>query len=172
LPLRQQLPSIWDFLYRLLDGAISEQQWDNFKQDILGSPLWHAQIYHMRTENPFHWGPYAILVRDLAFKPEDVHNHDYFSGPEIIEDICYCFRQIYHLDVLKLFLQKTKPCIVKFIDGGTGTKYVRAALWHLHKIAWREKCTDYCNDCFDGRGVPVARDRILGIEFPNRSDNR
>jgi hypothetical protein len=145
--------------------VVSAQQWANFKDEI---PREAPGIYEMKTMNPFYWGPYAILVRDLAFKPGEVGNHDYLSGPEIIEDICDCFERLYHLDVFKIFLQKTKPCIVKFIDRSIRTNYLRAALWHLYKIAWQEKCTDYCNDCFDGQGVTVRKDQILSVEFPTR----
>jgi hypothetical protein len=163
LPLGPQLDSIFNSLYRLLDGVVSKQQWDDFRQEIRRRG---SHIYKMKTENRFHWGPYAILIRDVAFKPKEVGNHDYFLGPEIIEDICYCFEEIYRVDVLGVFLNKTKPCIVKFIDAGTRTDYVRTALWHLHKIAWQEKCTDYCNNCFDGKGVPVRKDQILSVELP------
>jgi hypothetical protein len=163
LPLAQRLDPIFDWLFRLLDGVVSKQQWTNFKQAIAHKG---SGIYQKKTKNPFHWGPYAILIRDIAFKPNEVRNHDYFSGPEIIEDICFCFEEIYKLDLLKIFLEKTKPCIVKFVDAGTRTNYIRAALWHLHKISWQETCTDYCNDCFDGKAVPVRRDQILSVEFP------
>jgi len=163
LPLGRQLDSIFDWLYRLLQDVVSAQQWANFKDEI---PREAPGIYQMKTTNPFYWGPYAILVRDLAFKPGEVGNHDYLSEPEIIEDICDCFEKLYHLDVFKIFLQKTKPCIVKFIDRGTRTNYLRAALWHLHKIAWQEECTDYCNDCFDGQGVTVRKNQILSVKFP------
>jgi hypothetical protein len=163
LPLGQRLDSLFDWLYGLFDSAVTQQQWNDFRQEISQRG---SLIYKMKTESPFHWGPYAILVRDLAFKPVEVGNHDYFSGPEIIEDICDCFEKQYQVSLLKIFLQKTKPCIVKFIDYGTRSNYVRAALWHLHKIVWQETCTDYCNDCFDGKGVPVSREQILSVEFP------
>jgi len=165
IPLGQQLDLIWDWLYGLFNGVVSGQQWKEFRQDILRHSGHYAYLYRIKSENQFHWGPYAILVRDLAFKPGEVHNHDYFSGPEIVEDICFCFEKIYQVNLLRIFLAKTKPCIVKFIDTGTRTNYVRAALWHLHKIAWQEKCTDYCNDCFDGKGIPVRRNRIVSVEF-------
>jgi hypothetical protein len=70
LPLNQALDSIWEFLYSLVRGQISENQWNEFRQG--------KQFYNFKTENPFHWGPYAILVRDIAFKPEKLGNHDYF----------------------------------------------------------------------------------------------
>jgi hypothetical protein len=163
LPLGPNLESILNWLYRLFKGEIPEHQWSAFRTEL---PRRGSYIYQAKTEKQFYWGPYAILIRDLAFKPQEVGNHDYLSGSEIIEDICYCFQEIFNVDLLALFRKKTKPCIVKFVDYHHNAKYVRAALWHLHKIAWQEKCTDYCNDCFDGRGAPIPKDQILKIEFP------
>ncbi len=163
VPLGQQLDSIFDWLSRLADGMISKRRWDHFRRAIAKKG---SQIYQTKRQNSFYWGPYAILVKDLAFKPSEVCNHDYLSGPEIIEDICYCFQEIYEFNLLKIFLQKTKPCIVKFVDAGTHENYVRAGLWHLYQIIWKRRCSSYCNDCFDGKNVPVARSQILSIEFP------
>ena len=169
LPLGDCLDSIFAWLHRLLQDVVSAEQWAEFKKQCpQKAHNWSiaAEDYKRKTENRFHWGPYAILVRDHAFKPEEVDNHDYFSGPEIIEDICYCFEEIYHINVLNIFLEKTKPCIVKFIHDSTESKYVRAALWHLYAITRGEKCSSYCHDCFDGGAVPVRRDQILSREFP------
>lgn len=35
------------------------------------------------------WGPYAMLVREVAALSKEVGNHDYLDAPEIIEDICH-----------------------------------------------------------------------------------
>src|SRR5437899_12977202 len=126
LPLYQRLDSIWDFLFSLLHGAISKKQWNNFRQGNLQSAHYSAQDYTMKTENPFHWGPYAMLVRDIAFKPAEMGNYDYLLGPEIVEDICFCFETVHKIDLLTLFRQNTRPCIVKFVDSTTHIKYLRA----------------------------------------------
>jgi len=164
LPLGDCLDSIFACLHRLFQDVVSAEQWTDFKKQCPQKASNSAQDYKRKTENRFHWGPYAILVRDHAFKPEEVTNHDYLSRPEIIEDICNCFEEIYHINVLNIFLKKTKPCIVKFVDYHHNAKYVRAALWHLYHQ--QQTCSSYCNDCFDGKGAPVPRDRILRVEFP------
>ena len=43
--------------------------------------------YQLKTPDPFHWGPFAMLVRDVAFNAKAIGNHDYLWLPEIIEDI-------------------------------------------------------------------------------------
>jgi hypothetical protein len=166
LPLDQQLDSIWKFLYGLLGGAISEKQWKAFRQGNLQSAHHLAHDYAMKIENRFHWGPYAILTKELAFKPDEVHNHDYFLEPEIVGDICICFEKIYKIDLLSLFQKSTKPCIVKFIDHNPSEDCVRTALWHLYASRRQDTCSSYCSNCFDGRGVAVPSDRILKVEFP------
>jgi hypothetical protein len=166
LPLGQQLDSIWDFLHSLVRGAISEKQWRAFRQEKLQSAHHLAHLYAMKTEKPFYWGPYAILVRDIAFKPKEVGNHDYLFGPEIVEDICICFEKVYKFDLLTLFRKSTKPCIVKFVDSAPRSKYLRAAIFYLYVTRRHDRLRDYCNDCLDARGAAVSRDRILKVEFP------
>ena len=166
LPLGQQLDSIWDFLHSLVRTAISEKLWNDFRQGKL-----QGTDYLMKTENPFHWGPYAILVRDIAFMPKEVGNHDYLFGPEIVEDICICFEKVHKIDLLALFRKSTKPCIVKFVDSTPQSKYLRATIFYLYATHRHDRLRDYCNDGLDARGVAVPRDRILKVEFPAYEPN-
>ena len=69
----------------------------------------------MKVRNPFHWGPYAMLVKEIAFVTDEVRNHDYLDAPEIVEDICFTFSDKYNFDLLRIFKSNTYPCIVKFI---------------------------------------------------------
>jgi len=39
-------------------------------------------LYSMKANDAMHWGPYALLTKDHAFKPEEIGNLDYF-------DICF-----------------------------------------------------------------------------------
>jgi len=143
--------------------VVSAEQWAEFKKQWLQKTSIWAQDYKRKTENRFHWGPYAILVRDHAFKSEEVGNHDYLSGPEIVENICYGFEDIYHIDVLSEFRAKTKPCIVKFLHDGTESKYPIAALRHVYAIIWGKKCGSECNEGFDGEAVRTRK--WVGSQF-------
>ncbi len=165
LPLSKQIDSIWDFLYTLVDEGFPKAKWNFFRQ-ALGNDD-YAHLYRMKTSDPLHWGPYAILIRDIAFKAEEVGNHDYLHVPEIIEDICQCFFERYRLDLLSVFLRNTRPCIVKFIDDNPRDEYIMKALYYLYTIYRGEEISQYCNTCFDGRGIPVPKEHILRVEFPD-----
>ena len=87
----------------------------NFKKNMGGHH--HAYLYGMKVHGKMHWGPYALLSRDHAFKPGEIGNHDYLGAPEIVEDICLCFSEKFEFDLLGAFMKKTKPCVVKFVAG-------------------------------------------------------
>jgi len=89
LPLGERVEAIWDFLYSLARKHASVEEWRDFRRDM-GSHH-DADLYSMKANDAMHWGPYALLTRDHAFKSEEIGNHDYFDAPEIVEDICICF---------------------------------------------------------------------------------
>ena len=44
--------------------------------------------YDMKTKDSFHWGPYAMLIKEAAFRWKEIGNHDYLRLPEVVLDIC------------------------------------------------------------------------------------
>ena len=125
----------------------------------------------MKVSNSLHWGPYALLTRDHAFKSKEIGNHDYLGGPEIVEDICFCFAEKHGFDLLAAFLKRTKACIVKFFDGPRDG-CVDTAVYHLYKAHWGHHCSMQCNTCYDGKGIPVSPARIMKVEFPTYKKRR
>ncbi len=172
LPLGQQIGPIWTFLYSLLNGGVSKKEWNKFKRDISKSNNDFALHYRVRINGPenyksFHWGPYALLIREFAFRAEEMCNYDYLRrGPEIVEIICNFFSHCYTFNLYEAYLEKTKPCIVKFVDNSSEPKYIRAALNYLYSCHTGSRLNDYCNDCFNAGGKPIPKDRILNVEFP------
>lgn len=163
LPLDQCKDVIWDFLYSLARKRVSAEEWGEFRRDMGASH--YAYLYGMKVSNSLHWGPYALLTRDHAFKSKEIGNHDYLGGPEIVEDICFCFTEKHGFDLLAAFLKRTKPCIVKFFDGPRDG-CVETAVYHLYKAHRAHQCSMQCNTCYDGEGVPVSPERIMKVEFP------
>ena len=166
LPTGEAMGFLWEFLYGLLEGAISEADWEKFKIDILASSDWYAKAYQLRVTDPSLSGPYAMLVKDIAFNAQALGNHDYFLVPEIVQNICTWFRKNHEIDLLDAFCKKTMPCIVKFIDDGTKPKYLWAALYYLYSLHRGDKLTWCCNTTFGGMGRLVPKERILKVEFP------
>jgi hypothetical protein len=125
--------------------------------------------YKLKTPDPFHWGPFAMLVRDVAFVPERLANHDYLRLPEIIEDICNGYRAKYSISIHKEVIGALVPCIVKFVvRGNRGVVGIAPAIYYVYRSMRREPLSDYANTCFDGCGKVIPRADILRIEYIER----
>lgn len=166
LPLGQSLERIWSFLYSLVHNQKSPSEWQRFRQKVETERLSHdAGLYQLKAKHPDQWGPFAILVRDIAFVASEVGNHDYLYVPETVEDICRCFQQEYHFDLLQLFQANTKPCIVKFWTPQVKHSYIGTALYYLYSVLHKQELSIYCNACFDGRGESIKPNQIEKVDF-------
>ena len=80
-----------------------------------------------------HSGPFAFLVRPIIFQSRQAGNHDYLGIPEIVEDICLSYEEMYGHSLRERFLEASRPCIVKFRTGEwTEDRAVQAALMFVH----------------------------------------
>jgi hypothetical protein len=165
LPLGEALDSIWDSLYELVRRRISVSEWRYFRRNLGDSDS--AHLYRTKVENPEHWGPYAVLIRDGAFRPDEMGNHDYLRVPEIIEDICMCFASAHGFDLLEAYRKSTKPCIVKFVDDETRQDCTRTALFYLYTVYSQRELSHLSNNCFDSRGKSIPKEHILSVEYPD-----
>ena len=165
LPLGHCIDSIWEFLYSLIDRQISRQQWEQFRASLSKRGGHYAYLYNMKVNLPQYWGPYAILVKDIAFKAKEVGAHDYFRVPEIVEDVCICFGETFRVSLLDAFRSSTRPCIVKF-TAPYRDDALKKALYYLYHVQREETLHIECSTCFDGKGNPIPADKILKVEFP------
>jgi len=167
LPLGEAINSIWDFLFSLLEGNFKRKDWIHFRRDLESNNLrgHYAHLYNLKLREPSLWGPYAMLVKHVAFIPELIGNHDYLKGPEIVEDICFTFEEIHGYNLIKKYIDNTQACIVKFKSDVCKPSYIGSALYYLYRAHRNEGISVYCNDCFDGGGRKVPGEDILKIEF-------
>ena len=127
--------------------------------------------YQLKVGKPLMAGPYAMLVRESAFRSRDMGNHDYLGMPEIIEDICNGYRKTYGEDVTTELVSHLQPCIVKFRSTNVRLVHSAAAAYYLYSLAHGDSLTMNANHCFDGSGVGVAREDIVGVEFPDQANS-
>jgi hypothetical protein len=163
MPLGQQVNEIWEQLYALLPGTFLKAEWANFRQNMGSSH--YAHLYGMKVGDPYHWGPYAVLIRDVAFRAHETRYHDYLHIPEIVEDICMCFEERYSFGLKQAFINSTRPCIVKFWDGESQSSYISPALLYLFDNFHANGFTDMDNTCFDGKARVIPQERLLSIAF-------
>jgi len=130
----------------------------------------HGKTMHFRNkvDHDIHWGPYAILVREVADHASAIGQHDYLAMPEIIDDLCEEVRIADGLDIRAAFEQGWAPAMVKFwapCEESSGRYAVATALCYLRDCALRGRPHMGAVWCFDGENVAVAPERILGIEW-------
>ncbi len=125
--------------------------------------------FRIKLKQPIHWGPYAILVREVADNPRAVSQHDYLSMPEIIEDLCDDVRLASGLDLLANFEDRWRPAMVKFVaptrSPSSGEFALATALCYLRDIALKGRPSKNSVRCFNGENNPIPPERILGIEW-------
>jgi hypothetical protein len=164
LPTDQAIRTIWKFLRSLVGDEISDREWAEFQK--MECDCHAASLYNRKPGNiALHGGPFAMLVRDIALHADTVGNHDYLGMPEIVEDICQCFSHRCGLDLQARYKQASRPCIVKFFSTELPQDGVSIALNYLFHAHHGKRFSLDCNTCFDGKGQPVSRQRILNIEW-------
>lgn len=166
LPLQMMIDKIWECLFVLVGNGFSKKEWLSFKKDVESSYNHHsAHLYRLKVAGEIHWGPYAMLIKDIAFRADEVGNHDYLQIPEIVEDICTCFEDRYNDNLLLKYIKNTRPCIVKFISNGGKPTYIGNTLFFLYNSFHGLEMCMHCNSCFDNYGEPVSANSIKSIEF-------
>lgn len=123
--------------------------------------------FGMKVSNSLQWGPYAILVREVALHARTLGQHDYLDMPEIIEDLCEDVRLASGLDLLPVFKQRWKSVLVKFTaPAGDSADYaVAVALCYLREVALKGRPGHGSVWCFDGGNTPVPVHRIAAVEW-------
>lgn len=166
LPLGKNVQFIWDFLFHLQKGFLSQEEWQNFKKYVEKQSSGHyAWLYRMKVSDSFHWGPYAMLIKDVAFSAEEIGNHDYLDAPEIVEDICFTFEEKYNYDLLTKFKQSTYPCIIKFQVQESNIRHLGIVLNFLYHKHQNMELSIHCNTCFDANGTTIPKEAIMKIEY-------
>lgn len=165
LPLGESLDYLWDLLFSLQNGYLSLSEWNQFRYFLESTSYSDAFQYQLKYKDEFHWGPYAMLIRKVAFYPKEIGNHDYLNVPEIIDDICYPFNEKYGFDLLSRFKEATVPCIVKFETNNSDEQHMGIVVNYLYHRHHNLELSFHCNTTFDGMGKAIPRESILGFEF-------
>jgi hypothetical protein len=112
-----------------------------------------------------HFGPHALLVREIFFDPDAVGSHDYLGCPEIIQDIAGCYAAEYGGTLEHDFRAASRPCIVKFHSTTVDDYALTSAFWYLDsRLRGRPLSTLVTWSGFVGRGVPVLPSQIASVE--------
>jgi hypothetical protein len=155
------LEKIWETLAEALTDSRKRARLRELKES--GVPDYQ---FNSKTRNKLHHGPYAMLVRDSAFRASEMGNHDYLALPEIIEDICNGYELKYKERIHGEVARALRRCIVTFEVSERDSAYLlKPSLYYCWCIAHNEELSLYANTCYDANGVTVPRSAIQSIEF-------
>lgn len=165
MPLKQSLDGIWRVLERCAQEFVSVNHWTEFRRCVeTGYPCHHGGLYRTKVDDSAHWGPCAMLVRDAAFSAAAMAHHDYLKVPEIVEDICICFKDAFGKDLQKHYEQVTVPVIVKFWSADADENAIDAALGYVWSHLRSQPLSHVTNTCFDAEGKAIGVENILAVE--------
>jgi hypothetical protein len=159
-PLSAALDDVWDTVCDVFKGTAHEE---GLKALRSGGVPDHA--YVLKLSSPVHGGPFGMLVRDSAFRAEEMWNHDYLSLPEIMEDICNGYLTAYRQPIHDQLRDALMPCGVKFWSRRQIEGCIRAAMYYLYCTAHNRRLTIDANTCYDGGNERVPPEQIVKVEF-------
>lgn len=164
LPLGESLEFVWEMVLCIAKDKQVRNNLALMKRS--GVSDYH---YKTKSRDVLHWGPYGILVRDVAHHSRELSQHDYLGMPEIVEDICNGYQKQFGTSILGLYEEALIPKIVKFkssnrLDAGC----LEAAIYFAYRyIRGLPPCRGAVT-CFDGNGASIPPENILSVSvsFP------
>lgn len=168
LPLIDVVGSKWDKLYNLISDEISEEEWIKFRRNMeMGLLGPHSSLYKFRVSNTHFKGPYAISIKDTAFKADKIRHHDYLQVPEIIKDICFCFKHNYGYDLFDEYSKNSLPCIVKFKTDYSHPDLIGKVLFYMYQTVHNKELNSNCKTNYNANGSKIPPEDILKVELLN-----
>lgn len=159
-PLSTVRDHVWGAVLKVFRGTKHELPLLQLRRD--GVPDFQ---YGLKSDDSFHSGPYAMLVRAAALHSHEIGNHDYLWLPETMEDICNGYQKVHGESIHEELNQGLVPMIVKFwsVDQRSDN-CVGVAMYYLYiTLHSREMLLD-ANTCYDGENVAIPPERILRVE--------
>lgn len=120
--------------------------------------------YLFKYNKQINWGPFAVLIKETAFNPKDIGQHDYLKMPEIIEDICNSYKEKFDRSIKEDYELFLVPKIVKFrSDKRVDTGCVKTALCYAYEVLRGISLSSNCVTCFNGRGLKIEPEAIISV---------
>lgn len=161
LPLNKSLDIIWEGLFNRFQSTKYLERLKSLRISGIDDYQYQLKINNIKLLG----GPYAILIKEIAFR--NIHlGNQYLDFAEIIEDICNGYQKKYNECIKKIVKKSLVPCIVKFKSSKrVGKGCISPALYYLYKICHNEELSIYSNTCFDGEDKSIPIEDIIKIEY-------
>ncbi len=163
LPLSKSLNKVWSVFDVIFKNTEHYEHIKELEKNGVGNSL-----YKLKTKNSMYAGPYAMLVKEIAFNSDEVGHHDYLRIPEIMEDICNGYKVKYGDVIIDYLYCALTPKIVKFISSKkVNVSCVESALHYAYQSCKSKKMSLNSNTCFDGSNKIIPHSDILNIDIIN-----
>jgi hypothetical protein len=164
LPITDTIDLIWTIVKSISPKDID---WDEIRTKITGSNASNAKQYNIKLSKSFglpQMGPYGLLtVNLLTSKREELH---YLAAPEIIFNINRAIKDYLNINLINIYRENSKSCIVKFCTKAKRDSDIQDALYIIYAMK-EPNCSISMGNlgCFTTRGVPIPKQDILSINF-------
>jgi hypothetical protein len=166
LPLPLAKERVWEALIDIPSNPQTKCKLNDLREN--GVPDYQ---YTQKSSHSLDDGPFAMLIRELAFHPEAIGNWDYLALPELVDDICNGYEKKYGESIHEEISLGLRKCIVKF-KSTERTEYdlIAPTLYYSWiKANDREFDRDVDRSAldygFNGGGTTVPFEAIQRIEF-------
>lgn len=146
LPLQEIEPLLREDIDKLRKELSNPPQYD-FKQPT----------YHM-LHDPYRQGPFAMLVKDVAFCHDEIGNHDYLAIPECVEDMGE--------EIADLFSENSISVVVKFqAQPQFETEwYLKKVMCYLYCAIHKIELSVDCNTCYEAPLHRIPPEDIIYVK--------
>jgi hypothetical protein len=160
LPLSKSLEKVWNMFFSCFTGT---EHYANLV-DMHVTEV-NNDLYNFKVGDDLHSGPYAMLVKDVAFNAKKIGNHDYLGIPEIVQDVCRGYEKRFNVSIEKQLKRMLKPKVVKFISKKkTDVSCIEAALYYAYLCFNDSELTLNSNTCFNGENTIISPENIVYVK--------
>ena len=160
LPLGDSLERVFEIVLQTAPNNIVRERISEWGAENVPNYL-----YQLRVNESIHWGPYGILVKDVAFHTCTLGQHDSLGMPELIEDICKAYQDTYGVDIFSHYENVLSPKIVTFIsDERCDNSCIKAALGYAYTSVRGMPPSGMAVTCIDCEGSTVSLEQIVNVE--------
>lgn len=154
---------IWEFLHQMVAHRLTSEQWNSARNAIPRTELYAERLRQGSRDD----GPHALLVRESAMvEAKSGWGTDYFTIPELVDNISRPFYQMYNIDLATEFQMRTRAAIVKFQINEQPQEALQVAAYYAYrKFHGLDVGEGVCSLCYSGQGHTVDPRWIEKVEF-------
>lgn len=162
LPLNLAEESVWNIMIKNSPNDGIKNKLEQLKKIGIGSTTYLTRVHSKKLR-----GPNSSLIKDINKYKKENNHRDFRQIPELMEDICNSYFNIYKEDLKEFYSKILISKVVKFRIPGNHISSIKFALLYLYKLLHFQK---KCSKCFIGytsEGDIIPIDYIIYVQDLN-----